>query len=43
LLRSKVMLNAVYNYYEKNLLNAEEKDSQRIFLICRKMSESISR
>lgn len=42
LLRSKVMLNTIYNYYEKNLLNAEEKNSQRIFVICRKMSANIS-
>jgi 2-polyprenyl-3-methyl-5-hydroxy-6-metoxy-1,4-benzoquinol methylase len=42
LLQSKVMLNAIYNYYEKNLLNAEEKNSQRIFVICRKMSANIN-
>ena len=43
LLHSKGMLNAICNYYEKNLLNAQEKDSQRIFLICRRMSERTSR
>jgi len=43
LLHSKGMLNIIYNYYEKNLLNAKEKDSQRICLICRKMAEGINK
>lgn len=36
LLNSRFLLNAFFGYYNKNLLEAHEQNSQRIFLLCSK-------